>query len=334
MDQRARRLLSALPALAAALVLLSAVWTQPSPVVVEEVVEYGVRGRFVLVNRHNVTLNDFVYIALPQNTSFQESYVVRVEPPLLRLVRDEDGNVMGVVRVVAKPGEKVAVDVEYRVVVRGYRIRVDLTRGEWPPLSVAERYTSKTAYWNTYNLTLVGLAYSAAYADSPLETASRLASWVLPRISYTVNLGRAGSDRALIRTFGGYAVRGDCVEVADVYVTMARALGLPARTAYGVLLTSYSQRMWLNMSTVGEEGEALLQHWGGHMWPQVYIPPYGWVDVDMLDGMSPNVGVYSARHIVFGVEETKYYGSALTSSCIPSYLDLEYVEYEFRGVRR
>ncbi len=309
-------------------------WTQPGYVSVEEVVEYEVTGRFILVNRHNVTLSDFVYIALPQNTTYQEGYIVRVEPPLLRLVKDEDGNVLGVVKVSAEPGEKVVVNVAYRVVVKGYRIRAELARGEWPSLSVVERYTSKTAYWNTYNLTLVELAYRVAYADSPLDTAAKLASWVLPRVSYRVHLGRAGSDRALVRAFGGYAIQGDCVEVADVYVTMARALGLPARTAYGVLLTSYSQRMWLNMTTVAEEGEALLQHWGGHMWPQVYIPPYGWVDVDMLDGMSPNVGVYSARHIVFGVEETKYYGSALTSSCIPSYLDLEYVEYEFRGARR
>jgi len=324
-----------LVALAVLLVLLSlGAWTQPGYVSVEEVVEYEVTGRFILVNRHNVTLSDFVYIALPQNTTYQEGYIVRVEPPLLRLVKDEDGNVLGVVKVSAEPGEKVVVNVAYRVVVKGYRIRAELARGEWPSLSVVERYTSKTAYWNTYNLTLVELAYRVAYADSPLDTAAKLASWVLPRVSYRVHLGRAGSDRALVRAFGGYAIQGDCVEVADVYVTMARALGLPARTAYGVLLTSYSQRMWLNMTTVAEEGEALLQHWGGHMWPQVYIPPYGWVDVDMLDGMSPNVGVYSARHIVFGVEETKYYGSALTSSCIPSYLDLEYVEYEFRGARR
>uniref|UniRef100_A0A7C3WVU1 Uncharacterized protein n=1 Tax=Thermofilum pendens TaxID=2269 RepID=A0A7C3WVU1_THEPE len=134
MDRRVKRLLAALPALAVLLVLLSsAAWTQPNYISVEEVVEYTVIGKFILINRHNVTLNDFVYIALPQNTTFQESYVVRVEPRLLKLVRDEDGNVLGVVRVAAKPGEKVAVNVEYRVVVRGYRIKADLARGESAP---------------------------------------------------------------------------------------------------------------------------------------------------------------------------------------------------------
>lgn len=302
---------------------------------VEEVVEYEIQGYFILVNKHNVTINDFVYIAIPQNTTNQESYVVRIEPMPLKYVRDEDRNVFAVVRVAALPSEKVRVDVHFRVRVTGYSVRFSTAPpGTWPPRDIVAKYTGKTLYWNTYNVTLVNLAYKVGFADTPLSSATKLAVWLIPRIKYQVNLGRAGSDHALHRgAYGEYFVQGDCVEVADVYVTMARALGLPARTAYGFLLTSYSQRMWLNMSTVREEGEGILRHWGGHMWPQVYIPPLGWIDVDMLDGMQPNVGSLSARHVIFGFEETKYYGAALTSSCIPSYLALEYVEYVFEGSR-
>lgn len=301
---------------------------------VEEVVEYDIRGYFVLVNRHNVTINDFVYVALPQNTTTQESRVVLIEPEPLKYVRDEDGNVFAIVRVMATPSEKVRVNVRFQVRVTGYRISWGATLpGAWPPFEVVARYTGRTLYWNVYNTTLVNLAYRVGFADTPLNVATKLATWLVSRIRYQINLGRAGSDHAVRYGYGGYFVQGDCVEVADVYVTMARSLGLPARTAYGFLLSSYSQVMWLNMSTVQEEGEAILRHWGGHMWPQVYIPPFGWVDVDMLDGMQPNVGLFSARHIVFGFEETKYYGSALTSSCIPSYLTLEYVEYIFEGRR-
>lgn len=301
---------------------------------VEETVEYDIRGRFVLANRRNVTVSDFVYVALPQNTSTQQSRVVFIDPAPLKYVRDEDGNVFAVVRVTAHPSEKVYVSVRFRVRVTGYSIGWGTKPPSvWPPYEIVAKYTGRTLYWNTYNVTLANLAYRVAFADTPLSVATKLAVWLLPRIRYQVNLGRAGSDHAVRYGYGGYFVQGDCVEVSDVYVTMARSLGLPARTAYGFLLTSYSQLMWLNMSTVHEEGEALLRHWGGHMWPQVYIPPYGWVDVDMLDGMQPNVGLYSARHVIFGFEETKYYGSALTSSCIPSYLTLEYVEYFFEGRR-
>lgn len=292
-------------------------------------VTYTLVGRFLLVNEANTTIRDFVYVPLPQNTTFQRSFVVSMDPPPQRYLVDEDGNVYAVVLVEAEPGAKVWLKVEYRVSVAGYQLRS--TSSTWPPLSVVRNFTSSSGYWDIYNETLVNLAYSVAYADTPYETARRLAEWVVRRVKYRVQFSRLGSDHAVMQEFGDYAIVGDCVEVADVYVTMARILGLPARTAYGLLLSAREGRMWLNMSTAAEEGDALIEHWGGHMWPQVYLPGAGWVDVDMLDGMRPNVGVYSERHIVFGFEETKYFGSALSSICVPSYLTLQYAEYEYRG---
>lgn len=305
--------------------------TSVSPVTITAQVTYTINGRFLLVNNNNVTVNDYVYISLPQNTTFQRSLVVKIEPTPVRFQRDEDGNVFAVALVRASPGEKLWINVVYKVTVYAYSINPSLSRGMWPNMTMVKKYTTSTRYWNTYNFTVVKLAYENAYAESPLSTVQRLANWVVSRVSYTVYLGRAGSDHALVRRGSEYAIRGDCVEVADVFIAMARSLGVPSRAAYGFLLTSYKERMWLNMSTVEEEGDRILEHWGGHMWPQVYVEPYGWIDVDMLDGMMPNVGEFSARHVIFGFEETKYYGSSLTSSCIPSYMTLSYIEYYFEG---
>lgn len=293
-------------------------------------VTYRITGGFLLKNENNVSVNDYVYVALPQNTTFQKSYVVSINPKPLRFVVDEDGNTYAVVLVRAEPGRKYWVNVSYVVVVYSYQIDESASKGDWPPLSFVRRYTVSSGYWNVYNVTLIRLAREVAFAQTPLSTVKKLASWVeqANRGNYRVSFGRAGSDHAVTYGYRGYAITGDCVEVADVFVTMARILGVPARTAFGILLTD-SERMWLNFSTIEAEGENILTHWGGHMWPQVYVEPYGWIDVDMLDGMAPNVGVYSARHILFGVEETKYYGSSLSSSAIPSYLTLEYVEYYF-----
>ncbi|WP_191118603.1 transglutaminase-like domain-containing protein [Infirmifilum uzonense] len=294
-------------------------------------VTYTITGRFLLMNNNNVSVNDYVYISLPQNTTFQRSFVMNIEPKPIRFQVDEDGNVFAVTYIVAKPGEKIWINVTYRVTVTGYSIDPSASRGVWPNFNILKRYTRSTRYWDIYNTTIVKLAYDAAYSDTPLKTVQRLASWVVSRVNYQVNLGRSGSDHALIYTPRGYRIQGDCVEVADVFITMARSLGIPARGAYGFLLTSYKEHMWLNMSTVAEEGDAILNHWGGHMWPEVYVEPYGWIDVDMLDGMTTNVGLFSARHVIFGFEETKYYGATLTSSCIPSYMSLEYIDYVFDG---
>ncbi|MEZ0346592.1 MAG: transglutaminase-like domain-containing protein [Infirmifilum sp.] len=294
-------------------------------------VTYTIKGRFLLVNTNNITVNDYVYISLPQNTSFQQSFVLGIEPSPVRFQRDEDGNIFAVAYIVAKPQEKIWINVTYKVVVSSYSIDTSASKGVWPNFLLLKKYTSSTRYWDIYNTTVVKIAYDVAYTSYPLATVESLARWVVSRVNYNVNLGRSGSDHALIYTSRGYRIQGDCVEVADVFITMARSLGVPARGVYGFLLTSYKEHQWLNMSTVQSEGEGLLTHWGGHMWPEVYVDPYGWIDVDMLDGMSPNVGVFSARHIVFGFEETKYYGAALTSSCIPSYMTLEYIDYIFEG---
>ncbi len=292
---------------------------------------YILEGRFLLVNENNVTVHDYVYVALPQNTTFQKSYVLYMDPKPIRYMTDEDGNRYAVVIIDAKPREKAWIRVRYRVEVSGYVLYADEAKARWPSLDIEKRFTRSTGYWDVYNETLIRLAYGEMYADNPVTVARNIADWVVKRVAYSVNMGRYGSDHALVQRYGYYQIRGDCVEVADVYVTFARILGLPARTAYGFLLTSHNQKMWLNMSTVDKEGNALLSHWGGHMWPQVYIPPWGWIDVDMLDGMEPNFGIYSERHVLFGVEETKYYGTSLTSSCVPSYMTLQYVEYTFKG---
>ncbi|MEM0345547.1 MAG: transglutaminase-like domain-containing protein [Thermofilaceae archaeon] len=311
--------------------LISSQASRGASIIPTAVVTYTIDASFLLANRYNFTVRDPVYIPLPQNTSFQQSFVVSIDPPPLRYVRDEDGNVYAIVEVEVPAQSKIWISARYKVIVTAYRLEGEVYT--WPPLEVVRRYTSSSGYWDIYNETLIELAYRVGFAHWPTEVARRLAEWVVRRVNYRVQLSRLGSNHAVVRGFFDYAIVGDCVEVADVYVTLARILGLPARTAFGLLLTDISGRMWLNLSTIAQEGEALLEHWGGHMWPQIYLPGLGWVDVDMLDGMKPNVGVYSERHIVFGFEETKYYGSALGSAPIPSYLRLEYVEYVYRGER-
>jgi len=327
---RALRALLALALLPSALALLPALApSERAGIAVTANVTYTLVGRFLLANPSNSTVRDFVYVPLPQNTTFQRSYVVSMDPPPLRYAVDEDGNVYAIVQVEAGPGAKLWVRVEYRVSVAGYRL--ESAPRAWPPLGIVRKYTRSSGYWNVYNGTLIDLAYRVAYADAPYDAARKLAEWVVNRVKYRVQFSRLGSDHAVARGLLDYAIVGDCVEVADVYVTMARILGIPARTAYGLLLTGREGRMWLNMSTAAEEGDRLIEHWGGHMWPQVYLAGVGWVDVDMLDGMQANVGVYSERHIVFGFEETKYFGSALSSVCVPGYLTVQYADYEYRG---
>lgn len=292
---------------------------------------YSIEERFLLKNELNRTVGEFVYLSVPRNMSNVRSRVISIEPEPVRLEVDDEGNVFALVRVEVEPGGEVWIRASFTVEVSGYKIELAEEDARWPPLEMASLYTERTVYWDVENETLRELAYEIAYAESPLECVEKITRWISDSLEYEVLGTRLGSDRALVYRGGRLVVRGDCVEVADVFVTLARILGIPARTVYGFMLRSYEERDWLNLTT-REDWRELLRHWSGHMWIQVYIPPWGWIDVELLETPgSPRIGYLTPLHVPYGVEGRTFYGTGLHSLCISSYLELEYIEVKFRG---
>jgi len=79
-----------------------------------------------------------------------------------------------------------------------------------------------------------------------------LFDWVIDNMSYEYpDISLRGAKTSFER------LRGDCGEFARVFVALCRAVNIPART-----ITS----KWLES--------------GGHVWAEVYLPPYGWVPAD------------------------------------------------------
>ena len=291
---------------------------------------YIVNERALLVNKLNRTVREYVYISLPRNDTYVFSKIHKIEPQILRYEKDSEGNVFAIVFIEVEPGEKIWINLTYTVRVSGYKIIFDKEKAMWPPLKIAQTYTRGSIYWNIDNETLRNLAYDAAYSDNPLDSAYSIAKWVQKHLEYEVTRGRKGSDHAIVKSGARLIVKGDCVEAADTFVTMARILGIPARTVYGFMLFSHEEKQWLNL-TEEEEGMELLSHWGGHMWAQIYVPPWGWIDVEMLEDLdNPKIGDFSNLHVPFGVEGKTFHGSGLLELVIPSYLYLEYQEFDFR----
>jgi transglutaminase-like putative cysteine protease len=75
-------------------------------------------------------------------------------------------------------------------------------------------------------------------------------------------LGRPG------RTLGQCKGGGKCADISTVFVTLARAAGVPARDVYGLRLSDPAQ------------GEITS---GFHCWAEFYLPGTGWVPVDPAD---------------------------------------------------
>jgi transglutaminase-like putative cysteine protease len=72
-----------------------------------------------------------------------------------------------------------------------------------------------------------------------------------------------GEVDALLRKLGG-----KCADIHSVFVTLARAEGIPAREVFGIRMPK------------GKEGDMTKSQ---HCWAEFYLPGYGWVVVDPAD---------------------------------------------------
>ncbi len=110
-------------------------------------------------------------------------------------------------------------------------------------------------------------------APDRVEAARRLSQWVYTNLQKVPTIGLPNGLEVL------RAGKGDCNEHTALYVSLARAAGIPARIAAGLV---YSQRV----------GEAFYYH----AWPEVRIGPRGadglpgWVPLDPTLGQFPADG--------------------------------------------
>jgi hypothetical protein len=107
---------------------------------------------------------------------------------------------------------------------------------------------------------IVAMAREIAGGErDPARVARRLSDWVYRSLAKEITVSVPSAVQVL------EARRGDCNEHTVLYVALARALGLPARTAVGV---------------VHLDGRFFY-----HAWPEVWLD--GWVAVDPTFGQAP-----------------------------------------------
>ena len=83
---------------------------------------------------------------------------------------------------------------------------------------------------------------------------------------YTLTPGMPPADQDFVDYFLFDSQEGYCVYFASAFVTMARAIGLPARYVEGFLVSGESN----------EDGLFEVRNNMGHAWAEVYLEGYGW----------------------------------------------------------
>jgi transglutaminase-like putative cysteine protease len=77
--------------------------------------------------------------------------------------------------------------------------------------------------------------------------------------------------------------RGVCQDFSNLFITLARLLGIPARYVCGYIWT-------------GNDDAARATSDASHAWVQLYIPDIGWKDFDPTNGVLPQAGHVRVGH--------------------------------------
>ena len=194
-------------------------------------------------------------IALPPKTNYQNVLVNTFSEPPLNVTVDGDGNWIAEYRLIKK--KKKVVTVTGVVEVSPSSGKDDLTNKQ------IKDYTAPKKYWDGQNNSIKQAAVS-------LKTPRDIYEYVVKKLSY--NYTKVATDNLRL---GGAGALSDpknsvCLEFSDLFISLARANGIPARSVEGYAYTQNSKLRPLSLVN------DIL-----HAWPEYYdVSQKKWVMVD------------------------------------------------------
>jgi len=230
-------------------------------------------------NVWNLTGEDYA-ISLFMNNSWQSVSLVEHSLPLNSVGTDADGNLLGFLNFTQlNPGQNVSYTVKYDVVSKP-RLLPNITEEESQNLTnipdfLKTKYSKKEGPWLIDDPNLRALAFSLAGDETRvLSIVKNLVGWIADdnNIRYnSTEVPRYPNDTL-------FEQKGDCDDQAILLITLCRILGIPAYLQVGCvfqLLGFQSEKYW------GGHVTSVLRQIAWHGWAIVYIPPWGWLPVDL-----------------------------------------------------
>lgn len=220
-------------------------------------------------------------IALPPTTNYQEVFIENITPSPANVTLDSDGNWLAQYSLF--PSEKKDIEVKGSVEVSLYPKREILSEIDSAP------YLVEKQYWQTKNDEIKKLADS-------LKTPAAIYQYLVKNLTYDYSRVTDSKPR-----LGALNVLKDptsavCLEFTDLFVTLARAAGIPAREVDGFAYTENSKQRPLSLV------KDIL-----HAWPEYYDRELQtWVMVDPTWGNTTGgvdyFNVLDFDHIAFSIK--------------------------------
>lgn len=205
-------------------------------------------------------------IALPPDTNYQDVIYQRIEPKPINVTVDEDGNYLAWYRLNRNQ--------DFTVKVLGSAKLYTKSKVKNPYLSLEKRkaYTAPAKYWEVDNL-VIKEKLAEILKDHQNATNNEKAKIIY---KYVVNFLKYDPSRIKdnIQRYGALAALNNptqavCMEFTDLFITFARAAGIPARE-----LDGYAYTVNPSLRPLSLNGDTL------HTWPEYWDDVKGWVMVD------------------------------------------------------
>jgi len=239
------------------------------------------RSTYAFENRGNsaytVTEEDAT-LPLFMNNRWQTITTRNASHGIVEEKTDQDGNELAVVDLPSEipAGETMIFFIEFVVSSEDMpRPEIDPVEAggvDEIPADLVEEYTSQTETFG-WNDDLESLALELTSEEGTvLGTVTHLIDWIMANITY-VNFE---TPLYPYETLGD--LQGDCDDQAILLISMLRSLGIPSLLQVGVVFSESidsEKSSWEGHLSFRQDGV------GWHGWAMVYVPPWGWVPVDL-----------------------------------------------------
>lgn len=175
-------------------------------------------------------------ITLPPDTAFQKVILTRLSETPENVILDQDGNWLARYRIL--PGKSKKIIAEGSILIyskpnNDFRLPL--------PYETQELYTSSQPYWEA-TPEMVSLAQK-------LKDPHSIYDFVVATLTYDYNRIEPGIQRLGAREAYLHPDRAVCMEFSDLFVTLTRAAGIPAREVHGFAYTTNSRLQPLSLVT-------------------------------------------------------------------------------------
>jgi hypothetical protein len=225
-----------------------------------------------------------------QNVSFNG-----INPKPKKVSLDEDGNTIATY--IIGPLKEMEIEVTGSARLYGKQINPDFGRDfSGLPEDLVKKYTRAQKFWEVSSPAIQEVANEIKNDElNVTKNAQKVYNFIVNNISYDFDAIEKGlTERKGAEVTITEDGKWTCMEYSDLFITLARAVGIPAREVNGYALNFDDNNNPVSINL--ESGDFL------HSWAEFYDPFYGWVQVDPTWGTTSGIDYFTkldTNHLAF-----------------------------------